>query len=216
MSLTLAFDATGGRLAVGLFDDAAKLAERVEIRDRGHAERLFPMIDTVMTEAGAALPSLDLIAVCTGPGNFTGARIGVAAARGLALSCEARAIGVDRFEALAEGVRGRGTIALTARGGALHVALFADGVITGMPETVQAEELSSFATDGLVLGDGAAALIAAAGRGKTGDPTGDAPLSALAAIAVRRAAEGVTKRPAPRYLRPVNAALPREAPPRII
>ena len=57
-----------------------------EARERGHAERLMPMIAEVMEDAGLAFSDLDRIAVTVGPGTFTGVRVGVAAARGLALA----------------------------------------------------------------------------------------------------------------------------------
>lgn len=216
MPLTLAFDATGGRLAVGLFDGDQVLAEHAEQLERGHAERLFPLINDVLANAERAFSDLKVIAVCTGPGNFTGARIGVAAARGLALSTGAVAVGVDRFEALADGHTGALCVALTARGGAVHMARFENGVAVGAAQTVQPEEATEFAANTLIIGDGASAVIAATGCGTLDVETGDAPLHALARLAAAKAATGTQPRPAPRYLRPVNAALPREAPPQII
>lgn len=211
MTFILAFDATAGRCAVGVFRDADMLAGRAETMDRGHAERLFPLIAEALDEAGLTAADLDVIAVCTGPGNFTGARIGVAAARGLAISTGATAVGVDRFEALAHGVEGAVAVALEARGGAIHLAHFADGAPAGEARTVQAD--AADLTDTAVIGD-AAPRFAAAGARIIGE-TADAPLSALAAIAATRATMGAP-RPAPRYLRPVNAALPAAGPPRII
>ncbi|MFV0475617.1 MAG: tRNA (adenosine(37)-N6)-threonylcarbamoyltransferase complex dimerization subunit type 1 TsaB, partial [Pikeienuella sp.] len=125
--LTLVIDTAAGRCAAALFDGERALATREEIRERGHAERLFPMIRECLEEAGRDFRDIRLIAVSTGPGNFTGARIGVAAARGLALSTGARAVGVDRFEALAEGREGPVCVALLARAGALHLARFEGG-----------------------------------------------------------------------------------------
>ena len=71
--------------------------------ERGHAEALMPMLDAVLAEAGAGYRDLTRIAVCTGPGSFTGIRIGIAAARGLALGLGVPAIGITRLEALAAG-----------------------------------------------------------------------------------------------------------------
>ncbi len=216
MPLIVAFDATAGHLAVGVFRDERQLATRVEPLDRGHAERLFPLLAEMLAEAGHAYRDIDLIAVCTGPGNFTGARIGVAAARGLALSTGAVAVGVDRFEALALGHDGPVCVALTARGGAVHLARIENGAPVGDAATLQPAEGAPFAVDALVIGDGASDLIAATGAGHMGATEGDAPLAALALIAARRAAAGTPSRPAPRYLRPVNAALPRDTAPQIL
>ncbi|MEX5728266.1 tRNA threonylcarbamoyladenosine biosynthesis protein TsaB [Rhodovulum iodosum] len=76
------------------------LAEREEAMQRGQAERLMPLLEELLAEAGGSWRDLDLIAVGIGPGNFTGTRISVAAARGLALGLGIPAIGVSMFEAL--------------------------------------------------------------------------------------------------------------------
>lgn len=76
------------------------VAERLEI-GRGHAEKLFSTIDAVLGDAGLRTGDLDRVAVNVGPGSFTGLRVGVAAARGLALALECPCIGVSAFEALA-------------------------------------------------------------------------------------------------------------------
>ena len=68
---------------------------------RGHAEALVPLIAAVMNEAGMAFAELDRIAVTIGPGSFTGLRVGVAAARGMALAAGKPAIGLTTFAALA-------------------------------------------------------------------------------------------------------------------
>ena len=65
--------------------------------ERGHAERLVPMIGELFEEAGIAFADITHIVVTTGPGSFTGARIGIAAARALALSTGAR---VSRLSSL--------------------------------------------------------------------------------------------------------------------
>ena len=94
--MILAIDTSAGQCAVATADDPVVLAEAREAMERGHAERLFPMIEAAL--ALYPLP-LTLIAVCTGPGSFTGLRIGVAAARGLALGHGIPAVGVTRFAA---------------------------------------------------------------------------------------------------------------------
>lgn len=213
MTCTLAFDATAGRCAVGVFQGEALLAERIEVMTKGHAERLFPLITACMEEAGLAPSAISLIAACTGPGNFTGARIGVAAARGLALSTGAQAVGVDRFEALAHGCNGALCVVLEARGGAVHIARFDDGALIGEARTIQAEEAMEPLSGATVIGDAAPRFASV--TNSIISEAADAPLAALAAIAEAKATTNAP-RPAPRYLRPVNAALPSEQPPRII
>ena len=75
--------------------------------DRGQAERLLPMLEEMLAEAGVGWRDLDGIGVVTGPGNFTGVRLAVAAARGLALALGIPAVGVTVFEALAAPRRAR-------------------------------------------------------------------------------------------------------------
>jgi tRNA threonylcarbamoyladenosine biosynthesis protein TsaB len=77
------------------------VAHRLEAMGRGQSERLVPMIEEVMGEAGLDYQELDAIAVTRGPGGFTGVRIGLAAARGLALAWDRPIIAVSTLEAVA-------------------------------------------------------------------------------------------------------------------
>lgn len=77
------------------------MASAHEEMRKGQAERLFPMIDEVLSEASVAFKDLDAIGVGIGPGNFTGIRISVSAARGLALALGIQAVGISLFDALA-------------------------------------------------------------------------------------------------------------------
>jgi tRNA threonylcarbamoyladenosine biosynthesis protein TsaB len=67
----------------------------------GQAEALLPMVDDAMRHAGLSASAIDLVAVTTGPGSFTGIRVGLAAARGIALAGGFPLIGVSSFEAIA-------------------------------------------------------------------------------------------------------------------
>ncbi len=69
---------------------------------RGHAEALMPMVAEVMQESGMAFADLDLIAATLGPGSFTGVRIAIAAARGLALVTDAKLFGTDSLTVMAQ------------------------------------------------------------------------------------------------------------------
>jgi tRNA threonylcarbamoyladenosine biosynthesis protein TsaB len=68
---------------------------------RGHAEALMPLIGRVMKEAGLPFAALDRIAVTTGPGSFTGLRVGLSAARGIALAAAKPAVGLTTLSAYA-------------------------------------------------------------------------------------------------------------------
>jgi len=97
----LAFDTSGTWCSVALLDDAA-IVEREEAVGNAHSERLLPMINAVLHDAGAALHTVDVIAFGAGPGSFTGVRIAASVAQGLALGLDRRAIGVCTLEAVAE------------------------------------------------------------------------------------------------------------------
>ena len=137
--MILSIDTSTGQCAVALVDGPREWS-LAEAMDRGHAERLFPMIEEVLAEAGADFNDLTRVAVCTGPGSFTGLRVGVAAARGLALGCGIPAIGITRFEACATPETAR--IALPGRGGQIYVQDFTDGSPSGGPriEAGEAED----------------------------------------------------------------------------
>lgn len=108
--------------------------------ERGQAEALMPMIETVVTESGAGFAGIDLLAVTIGPGGFTGLRIGIAAARGLMLATGLPLVGVTSFAAIAAAVPPARRTGLP-----LAVAL----------ESKRAEiYLQCFAADGPALADG--------------------------------------------------------------
>ena len=81
--------------------DRHKVYALLEKIERGHAERLLPMIDEVLTKAGLSVGDVDRLAVTTGPGTFTGVRIGLAAARGLALALDTPLVGENSLRVIA-------------------------------------------------------------------------------------------------------------------
>jgi tRNA threonylcarbamoyladenosine biosynthesis protein TsaB len=101
--LILAIDTALDACSAGVLDtDAGKLiALESQPMKRGHAEALMPLIARVIKEAGIAFASFDRIAVTTGPGSFTGLRVGLSAARGIALAADKTVVGLTTLTAYA-------------------------------------------------------------------------------------------------------------------
>jgi tRNA threonylcarbamoyladenosine biosynthesis protein TsaB len=101
--LILAIDTALDACAVAVLDTelGRPVARHSESMARGHAEALMPMIAAVMRQAGIGFAALDRIAVTTGPGSFTGLRVGLSAARGLALAADKPVVGLTTLTAYA-------------------------------------------------------------------------------------------------------------------
>ena len=95
----LAVDTALGGCSVALLEDGKTLAHIFEAMDRGHAERLAPMVEEAMR--GFDFAALDRLAVTTGPGTFTGQRVGLAFMRGLRLALKRPLTGVTTLEVIA-------------------------------------------------------------------------------------------------------------------
>jgi len=119
----------------------------------GHAEALLPMIERVMREAGLTPSQLGAVAAAIGPGGFTGIRVGLAAAHGIALAVGARLIGISSFAAVAARIAGIGEgacetllVALDSRRAELYVQLFAGdaGSPLAAPQALLEGELADY------------------------------------------------------------------------
>jgi len=101
--LILAIDTALDACAAGVLDtEAGKLvAQETQAMKRGHAEALMPLIARVIEQSGIAFAALDRIAVTTGPGSFTGLRVGLSAARGIALAANKPVVGLTTLSAYA-------------------------------------------------------------------------------------------------------------------
>jgi tRNA threonylcarbamoyl adenosine modification protein YeaZ len=205
----LAIDTSAAQCAVALLGAGDPVSER-QAMDRGHAEHLFPMIEAVLKRADASYADLTRIAVCTGPGSFTGVRIGVAAARGRALGRGIPVIGVSRLEALAAEAGAPVTICLAGRGGTVYLQGFGpDGAPLAPPQMVGADDLAAAIPSSCarIAGDAGGALLPDGVPGGLPDP---------AVIARLAAARAPGPLPAPLYLRGADAELPREGPPPLL
>lgn len=100
MPVILAAETSTAINSVALLRDDALLAEITVDARRLHSERLLPMVDGLLAEAGLTLRDVELLAVSTGPGSFTGLRIGAATWKGLALANNLPLIGVPTLDAM--------------------------------------------------------------------------------------------------------------------
>lgn len=191
----LAFDTSAAHCAAALLRGGRIVAAVAEPMAKGQAERLMPLLAEVLAGAGIGWADLDAVAVGIGPGNFTGVRIAVAAARGIALAAGIPAIGVSTLEALALDAPRPVTAVADAKRGAFYAQSFGPD---GAPALVEALPA------GPLVGEVAGVL----------PPTW--PLAeAIARIAATRLGTP-QPRPAPLYLRPADAAPPRDPPPVIL
>lgn len=185
----LGFDTSGGWCSVAVTRDEVVLAHHHHVMARGQGESLMPLLEAALAEAGVTWPDLTAIGVGIGPGNFTGIRISVSAARGLALGLGIPAIGIDRFEAAA------------LDGPALPVVVPAVRGQVWVTLPGQTPTLHDTAPDP-AIGDGGIAPAH--------------PLGVAIAILATRRIGRPQPRPAPLYLREADAAPPSEQPPALI
>lgn len=205
--IVLAIDTAGVDCSVAVYDAAgsAVLARAQETLGKGHAERLSAMIDEVMRAAGLAPADLRLIGVTVGPGSFTGIRVGVAAARGLALALGIPAVGVTTLEVLAETARHSGetgaiVAAIDAKRGEVYIQPFDQ---SGQPA---AEPQAMLVADARAFVGSAGVRIVGSGAGASADTLAEPDhfdIEAVARIAARQP-KG-TGKPAPLYLRGPDA-----------
>ena len=216
--LILAFDTSAAHCAAALLLGDEILVSRVEEMQKGQAERLMPLLEEVLAEAGKSWPALDRIGVGIGPGNFTGIRISVSAARGLALSLGIPAIGVSSLQAMAyrSAASGLTLAVLDARQGNLYCQLFdTGGADLGAPLMCAATDIARHSPRGtpVVVGHNSAELAAQLGASHA-DTNATQTVEAIAQIAATTTPDGT--RPAPLYLRPADAAPPRDPAPKIL
>lgn len=211
----LVFDTCLEACSAAVVEGDAVLAARSEILPRGHAERLVPMLAEVLMEAGLTAAEIDAFAVTVGPGSFVGVRVGVAAARGLALAHGRPALGVSTLAALAQVPGGRPLLAaIDARRGEVYAQCF-DALRRPLGEAavLSAATAAEKVPDDCLLTGSAAGLIRSLLRGRcaatasvAGAPHPE-PRN-IAGLALAALAAGERGPPRPLYLRPPDAKLP--------
>jgi tRNA threonylcarbamoyladenosine biosynthesis protein TsaB len=214
--------ATAGCSATLIDGDDVRAARR-EIMRRGQSERLIPMVQDVMAEAGLTLHDLDGFGVTTGPGAFTGLRIGLAAARGFALATGKPAVGIGTFEATLAAlsdatIAGRHILVAIASGrDEIFAQIFApDRTPVGPPlNRSQSEIATAIVQPTVIVGDGwpAEAKLPPAVERIDAGPVDAGIVARLAAARIVQG--GPTEKPRPFYLRDADTSVPKRAAPRI-
>lgn len=194
--VALGFDTSAAHCAAALLRGDQVLASLHQDMAKGQAERLFPLLQDLLAQAGLDWRDLSVIGVGTGPGNFTGIRIAVAAARGLALSLGIPAIGIGATEAAALDLPRPCRVLLPARAAEVIWQDFHDDTAPdALPQQAPAH----------LLPPGPAAAVPRY------------PLAvAIARLALQRRDVPGLPRPAPIYLRPADAAPARDRGPVIL
>lgn len=212
----LVLDTAGPRCAVALCeangDHVVTIAEACADMDRGHAEALLPMVEKTMSDAGLPWSAIDRIAVLTGPGSFTGLRVGIAAARGFGLATDCAVVGVTVFDALYAAVAPDGktpvAIALDTRRGTvvLQVMTGAEIVVPAIA-LVPAEAAGAIPSSVRMLaGTGAKRILAATDDESRFDLVATDAEADLAEVAVFASSLDPTNAPAsPLYIHPPDA-----------
>jgi tRNA threonylcarbamoyl adenosine modification protein YeaZ len=204
--MILAFDTSSAACSVALFDDAGTVVvARDDIIGRGHAEQLVPMIAEMMMTTHSA----DRILVGVGPGSFTGIRVAIAAAHGLAIGWGAELSGLSSLGLLVAGAATDGEVAAAVAGG--HGELFVQQFDAASVEPTSAlfnlppAEAARATSAALVVGSGAQKLVEARGWGEARERWP----SAANALSLPHSQRSLPPRPV--YARAPDARIPEAA-----
>jgi len=208
--IVLGLDTCLTACSAAVTDGERVLARISQTMARGHQERLAPLAAEAMAAAGLGFDRLDRVGVTLGPGSFTGLRVGLAFAQGLAAALSIPLVGVGTLEALAaEAPDGLAFVVLDARRDQVYFQAFEGGVALSAPDAISLEvaaarlaELGA-GRDVTLVGSGAALLAPMAPGARVIEIDGADP------VAVARLAAGRAPTPAkPLYLRAPDARLP--------
>jgi tRNA threonylcarbamoyl adenosine modification protein YeaZ len=224
----LAFDTSAAHCAAALLRGDKIIASQCEEMVKGQAERLFPMLDEILTDAGSNWADLTAIGVGIGPGNFTGIRIAVSAARGLAMSLDVPAVGVSSFETCRGALAGDGlaeVVCLPAPRQQVYLQVFNGSEVSDPVLT----EITEDALSGVDVPNGVAQITGACAAdvaqclatpyaldvASVTLPVNPAQTIAHLAAQRLKTGQGGTK-PAPLYVHPPDAAPASDPPPVIL
>lgn len=218
----LSLDSSATVATVALFEDDRLLSEFTINNGNTHSETLLPMVESLLKAYGVSVDSIDVFAATTGPGSFTGVRIGAATVKGLAFGTGKPCVEVSTLEAIAENLAVRDGLicpVMNARRSQVYTALFRakGGVLTRlMPDSaISIEELdemlSKYGEPVSFAGDGYSITVEALNKTAV-IPTPERLIhqsaASVAAVAYRSAIAGQTvsdKEMKVTYLRPSQA-----------
>src|ERR1700761_3511750 len=208
--IVLALDTALAACSVAVTRGNAVLAAVSEPMLRGHQERLAPMVQEAMAEAGLAFAAVDRIGVTVGPGSFTGLRVGLAFAKGLGLALGRPCVGVGTLEALAASAPGPGLTAavIDARRDQLYLQAFDGGAAVMAPDALDVPTAAARLAE---LWRGGPLRLVGPGADLLAGIAPEAVVIARAApdpVALCALAAGRTTPARPLYLRPPDAKLP--------
>jgi tRNA threonylcarbamoyladenosine biosynthesis protein TsaB len=206
----LAVETALGACSVAILDGEKILAHHFEEMARGHAEALAPMVERAMGDAGLAFASLDRLAVTTGPGTFTGQRVGLAFMRGLRVALQKPLIGITSLEAMAAATQSpKAAVIHDAKRDEAYLLLWENGETVFapavMPFAQAVEKIRAFGACALA-GTGAPAASATLGKVYSLTPLRQPDALWVGRLALHRPAPAHP--PAPLYLRAPDAKLP--------
>lgn len=224
--IVLAIDCSASLCAACVYDAAIgqELGRKVLDLGKGHAEHLMAVIGEALDQSARSYADLDRIAVSVGPGSFTGVRVGVSAARGLALALKIPAVGVTTLEALGDETAidfpKRSVFAVLDAGrGEFHAAMYDEKMqLRFGPAVMTLEEATDMASGSQAVLAGTAAGIIANLTGKSFDLGPVGATADIATYARLASAKKHSEKPAPVYLRGADAkpqagfVLPRASP----
>ena len=145
----LSVDSSAVAASVAICEDTALLAEYTLNNGNTHSETILPMIESALASLSLTVGDIDLFAVSSGPGSFTGVRIGTATVKGLAFASGKPCVGVSTLEALAYNLVGMGGLicpVMNARRSQVYTALFeSDG--SSLTRVIEDSPLSVFELD---------------------------------------------------------------------
>jgi tRNA threonylcarbamoyladenosine biosynthesis protein TsaB len=211
----LALDTATMACSAAVLADGVARARRFEAMARGQSEKLVPMAAQVLAEAGLTVAELDLLAVTVGPGAFTGLRIGLAAARALALASGLKLAGVTTTEAVAHNVpecerQGRTVlVVLDSKREELWVQAFgADLAPLGDIRAALPEQAAALVNGPVVLAGDAAGLVAPLLPGATlSTALGWPDAAVVGRLAAERFRAGTALPAEPLYLREADVTV---------